>query len=284
MPLDARCTTNSCRFKCSNNFTEEMRAAICDEYYKLADSSLKKDTILSLITEETVKRNRSRNNIDRKKKLKSCTYHLSINNIKERVCKEFFCKFFRCGGCFEAKGGGWLAYSGTDKRAGKTPVNKTSEERLGNVRKHIDLFPRIEPHYCRKDSTKQYLSPDLNIKQMYRLYKQYCTENGIIDPVKEGIYRRVFVTEYNFGFYVPKTNVPCAMRTTLLRRTTKRNFVRIGRKIKTGGELYEGESNRKNQGDRNWSIPRRMIWSGSGAYNTICWGCANNLQKEIVCF
>ena len=34
------------------------------------------------------------------------------------------------------------AYSGTDKRAGKTSVNKTDRERVDNVRKHIHLFPQ----------------------------------------------------------------------------------------------------------------------------------------------
>lgn len=38
------------------------------------------------------------------------------------------------------------------------------------VKEHINSFPKVESHYCRRDSSKLYLSSDLNKAVMYRLY------------------------------------------------------------------------------------------------------------------
>ena len=58
-------------------------------------------------------------------------------------------------------------FAGSDKRIGKAPINKVTEDRLDTVRRHINEFPRIEPHYCRANTTMQYLSPELSISKLY---------------------------------------------------------------------------------------------------------------------
>ncbi|CAG9771108.1 unnamed protein product [Ceutorhynchus assimilis] len=35
---------------------------------------------------------------------------------------------------------------------------------------HIQKFPKMETHYCRKSTSKEYLPPDLNVKKMFNLY------------------------------------------------------------------------------------------------------------------
>uniref|UniRef100_A0A6P7G6N3 Uncharacterized protein LOC114334635 n=1 Tax=Diabrotica virgifera virgifera TaxID=50390 RepID=A0A6P7G6N3_DIAVI len=73
-----------------------------------------------------------------------------------------------------------------------------------SVRHHIKSFALIESHYCRKNSTKKYLPPDLNISKMYRLYKTYCSDNNINTIASYAIYREVFNNEFNLGFFIPK--------------------------------------------------------------------------------
>lgn len=75
---------------------------------------------------------------------------------------------------YKGEGG---AYLGTDKRLGKKPKNATTEEQDDRVRKHIPSFPKMESHYCRKDSKKLYLSSDLNIATMYRVYRNSFNPN-----------------------------------------------------------------------------------------------------------
>lgn len=50
-----------------------------------------------------------------------------------------------------------------DKRGHKIPPNKTSEEWISKIKLHIESFPTMESHYCRKDSKKKYLDPTLTI-------------------------------------------------------------------------------------------------------------------------
>ena len=46
------------------------------------------------------------------------------------------------------------------------------------VERHIDRFPRMESHYCRKKTSYQYLSPDLSLIKMYELYQQECSKEN----------------------------------------------------------------------------------------------------------
>lgn len=74
------------------------------------------------------------------------------------------------------------------------------------AKKKRSILPYKKPlHWdCREISnSKNYLSSDLNIAVMYRLYIEHCQKNGYA-PVSEHQYRRIFSTEYNYSFHVPK--------------------------------------------------------------------------------
>ncbi|CAG9826576.1 unnamed protein product [Diabrotica balteata] len=91
---------------------------------------------------------------------------------------------------------------GSDNRGHGIPTNKISEERMNCVRKHIQNFPSYQSHYTRnKNPNRRYLSSDLNVTLLYRLYSVYCQEQVIV-PVSSDIYRRTFNNEYNLHFHV----------------------------------------------------------------------------------
>jgi hypothetical protein len=85
----------------------------------------------------------------------------------------------------------------------KTPGNKTSKADEQFVHDHIKSFPVVESHSTRKDTNRKYLAPELNIKKMYELYKEECTNSGR-KPVIHTFYRKMFNTQYNFSFFYPK--------------------------------------------------------------------------------
>ncbi|CAG9831322.1 unnamed protein product [Diabrotica balteata] len=61
-----------------------------------------------------------------------------------------------------------------DKRGRLASYNKTPDKLVQKVEKHIESFPTMESHYCRKSSNRLYLDPNLSISKMFKLYvEQY---------------------------------------------------------------------------------------------------------------
>jgi hypothetical protein len=90
-----------------------------------------------------------------------------------------------------------------DQRGKQPSANKTSDEKMQFIRNHIESFPRVESHYTRKDTKREYLGADLNIKKMYDQYVLKCKEAKCA-PVAEATYRKIFKNEYGFSFHHPK--------------------------------------------------------------------------------
>ncbi|MES9882503.1 MAG: hypothetical protein ABW185_16670 [Sedimenticola sp.] len=192
-----------CRFKCSDNVTEDQRADIFKTYWDLGDYEKQRGFICQHIDQtepETLKRHRD------KPRTTSRTYFLTVGDIRHRVCKEFFLKTLDVGKktveyALKCKVHG--VFVGKDARGSSTPINKTSEEDTKIINDHIKSFATVDPHYTRKDTKRQYLARELNIRKMYSLYVDKCKESGG-KPVHEKVYRSTFCREHNLSFYHPK--------------------------------------------------------------------------------
>ncbi|XP_055912304.1 uncharacterized protein LOC129946218 [Eupeodes corollae] len=87
------------------------------------------------------------------------------------------------------------------------PVNELRENSKMFVKEHIELFPLVESHYCRKDSNKKYLSNEIkSVGEMFRLYEEWFESRGydLINKVTLRQYRDIFNFNFNLSFYVPK--------------------------------------------------------------------------------
>ena len=80
-----------------------------------------------------------------------------------------------------------------ENHCGKNDSNKTNDENAAAVQSHIESFPKIESHYTRSDTKRQYPNQTLNISKMYRLYKESCEAN---DTPSAKEYCKIFCTEY----------------------------------------------------------------------------------------
>ncbi|CAH1113763.1 unnamed protein product [Psylliodes chrysocephalus] len=86
-------------------------------------------------------------------------------------------------------------YTPQDKRGKHTNhLNKLSLETLSLVRQHINSFKGRGSHYSLKDSTKIYLSEELNVKK--NAYNKISYES----------YRQVFCRDFNISFGYPRTD------------------------------------------------------------------------------
>lgn len=78
-----------------------------------------------------------------------------------------------------------------------------------SIMTHIELFPSVESHYTRKKPKRQYLSEQLNISKMYRLYtlwflNQEYTQEQLASKRQ---YESIFNTQYNYTFFKPKKDL-----------------------------------------------------------------------------
>ncbi|CAH1105966.1 unnamed protein product [Psylliodes chrysocephalus] len=92
-----------------------------------------------------------------------------------------------------------------DKRGRHGHRTKVSIDAIAITKKDIGSFPSYISHYSRSHTDKKYLSQDLNIAKMYRLYK----EEGIsrkIQPQLESFYRNIFVDSFNLSFHHPSND------------------------------------------------------------------------------
>jgi len=131
-------------------------------------------------------------------------YYIQNGPVSERVCKTAFLSIFgisngRLGRALSSQAAGGGAPH-QDQRGRHVPANKTSQEKIEQIKEHIAKFPCYQSHYSRHDNpNRQYLSPDLSIPKMYALYKDHCSEQGL-DAVSEWKYRHVFNTNFNLTF------------------------------------------------------------------------------------
>lgn len=193
---------HKCTFNCSN-INEDSRLKLCKSYWALSFVE-QKNFILQNVECLAPKYRRPRNEsaIPRQTAKK---YFFIHNDIKTRVCQQFFLSTLnisnRCViSAFLGRDEFGGHFSAEDKRGKKPPINKTSQEIIDNVKKHIESFPSMESHYCRKNSQRKYLDSQLSIRKMYDLFKKQHPQSTI----SETTYRRTFCNNYNLSFFVPK--------------------------------------------------------------------------------
>lgn len=88
-----------------------------------------------------------------------------------------------------------------------TRPNKYSDELIYSVKTHIESIPKYQSHYSRaKNIDKLYLNCDITITGLYTdFYMPWCRKQNI-SPVKDSAYRKIFFTQNNIGFKLPKSD------------------------------------------------------------------------------
>ena len=194
-----------CRYKCHTNFDMPQRQTLFNIFWALGDINKQRH----FISKYCLLRPKSQKKGASERRKYSLEYKFPHENGNTsgivKVCKTFFLhtlsiseryvhtaqKLSNLGICQDDK---WGKHSNRP--------NRTLHEQEKIVKDHIENFPTVESHYCRKDSQKQYLSGDLSLRKMYFLYKDFCEEKGY-KPVSINIYRRVFDFQYNLAFHKP---------------------------------------------------------------------------------
>ena len=70
-----------------------------------------------------------------------------------------------------------------DKRGKSKNRPRANDGKTESAIEHIDMFPRMESHYVRSESKREYLEEGLNLTRMYSLYVEWAKENKKKSPV-----------------------------------------------------------------------------------------------------
>lgn len=192
----------SCKFGCAHIISEDLRKCIHKKYYEL-DQNQKYSFILE--TSEKTAKKRSTCNSDRKKF--TYIFYFNVKGSYKKVCKPFYLSTLDISqktvyGAHKRKDP-LTGTASSDKRSRHNNHRRISDAQRELVRKHIDSFPRVDSHYCRSTSRRQYLDSLLSISKMYELYLEF-SKDLTDQPVKKSMYTKIFNEEYNLSFHHPK--------------------------------------------------------------------------------
>lgn len=198
-----------CKLGCVDRLSEEERREIHSRFWQLGSHSAQTSFIAGCVEETYVKTKKfvSPNLPSKSGKFFQRKFVLSSGDKCVRICKSVFLKTLAISdgrlhrALLNKRENGGVAQG--DKRGKHGKQNQISEDLIADVKEHIASFPSNTSHYTRSHSvTRKYLSPNLSINEMYRLYVERCKVNGK-QAVKASMYRHIFNTKFNLSFHSP---------------------------------------------------------------------------------
>lgn len=200
----------NCRLKCYEKLSENERQKHFHSYWSEEKSvDVKRQFISSCIESQATMRSRKRDQDSNKSKEKSLLYYFTVNMERLRVCKVMFLNTLSISNTVvinmlkKVEPGGLVQQ---DRRGKQTSSNKTPDETIESVKKHISSFPQYESHYSREKSKRKYMGTELTIEKMYELYTDDCNKKNI-DPklrAKKWLYYDIFNKQFKLSFKPPE--------------------------------------------------------------------------------
>lgn len=186
---------NICRLKCSLSISELSRQQLFNYYWQLGSVDRQRDFLSKCIEPGDVPKYRYPHTATRDL---NYSYNFCINNIKHRL--NYFSKIHPILVIDQFR----MVISRLNNKRGKHKDHKKLDfEIKQSVRNHINSIPRIESHYLRAQTTREYIEGGKSLADLYRDYsslrieKQYPQEK----IANLTMYSRIFNTEFNISFF-----------------------------------------------------------------------------------
>ncbi|KAJ8963754.1 hypothetical protein NQ314_005405 [Rhamnusium bicolor] len=230
-----------CKLKCSLKIVEEERLKIFNEYWGLKDLEKQRQFISSNM--QTVNPRYKYSNAATPRNPNNA-YYFIIGDNSVRVCKHFFIATLAINNrviqtvlkkqkvCQSGK------IVEVDKRGKHNNHYKVDQQIKNEIREHIKSIPRIDSHYCRSHTSKEYIEGSKTLADLHRDYLKICEEKNL--PV---------------GNYHIKTNAifVCNLRIQLKRRN-KVFLEKYERHIKEKELSRKEKENDKKNGENTYVI------------------------------
>lgn len=195
----------NCRLQCRNKFTEDQRKQIFESYWNLASIQRQRDFLCSCIEPLNISCRRIKNL--EKPRTPNCSFSLLNNGRCFKICKTFLLNTLgiterTLRTVIEARNYN-AGIAPKDNRGKHGHHKKTVPELVQSVKDHINSIPRIESHYLRANTSREFIDGGLTIAEMHRNYKaQRSTIHE--EAVTYDVYANIFKTDFNISFFAPK--------------------------------------------------------------------------------
>lgn len=195
--------TEKCRLKCYQKIENQKRIEIFKAFWKLSDLSMQRSFIHSCLKEVSPRYKYT--NAERPRK-NNKAFYLMVDNLQIRVCKVFFKNTLNITDRMirtvvnKIDQNGFL---GNDLRGRHDSHNRVDPQLLQDIRDHINSIPRIESHYVRANTSKEFIDGGKTITDLFRDFQERQIEKK--KPFgKYCTFYNLFNTEFNIGFHQPK--------------------------------------------------------------------------------
>jgi hypothetical protein len=183
---------SKCKYKCTKNFTEEVREKICESFWALNDYCRQKDFILANVKSLDVKRRRPTKESSTIKRSNSKKFSL----MNKKCCQKFFLKTLNISNgplliAFSHKNQYTNVFDSTDCRGKHTPSNKLKKETVALI---VEFLSQKSTTDGLKYKKKVICDP--NFRSLRALHTNYKELNGS-NNVSYTTFKRIFY-EHNF--------------------------------------------------------------------------------------
>ncbi|KAL4083738.1 hypothetical protein QTP88_029054 [Uroleucon formosanum] len=198
---------DKCRLHCNSKFTEIERQTIFEEFWAMGDIEKQRHYIIKATKTVTPKYRYVRADATCNRSNNQAFYlKCGVDSENIRVCKYFFMatlditiRMIRTTLDKQSETGA----IDSDHRGRKVGKGVLEDSLTQSVKDHINSIPRIESHYLRAQSTREFIEGGKTLTQLYRDYKALSEANNK-SFVKESMYRYIFNTQFNISFFTPK--------------------------------------------------------------------------------
>ena len=195
--------SQKCRLKCRDHINEVQRSIIFKKFWEFNDINLQRSYVSSCMNEIAPKYRYS--NAQNPRKFNHAFYFI-VDNDKRRVCKTFFLHTLditdRMIRTVKSKRD-TEGFVQKDLRGKHTGHIKVDGNIIQDMKDHVNSIPRIESHYLRAQTTREYIDGSRTITEIYRDYVDNQEQNK--KPYgKFNKFYEIFTTEFNISFFKPK--------------------------------------------------------------------------------
>lgn len=208
-----------CVWKCFSKITDQDKVSVLEMFNSIVEKE-KQDTFLcGLISVNSIVRRRPKSGMSGENRSCSCKYKIRIGINEIIVCKKAFCSLFGIGKAVVERLVRNIKSNNPSPKdlRGKHGIrqNKIPEDVIFKIKAHIESFPKQESHYSRNDSRVQYLSPELSIAKMYKMFLEKYDPNifelmkndkNAKPAVKYKFFCEYFNNNFNLSFGCPRSD------------------------------------------------------------------------------